>query len=173
MRGKPNIDLVLSLENFPLEIDNICADTKNKIFKRWGHVGSQAIPEIILKMFPLAQNVHQSLVICHYWWSRLLVKVNWLKHGSSERQFPGGKCTSKHYPSLLFFCVCVSDSYKMLPKPPFYVSLHLYAWNLFPALYADWLPRFMKSGDFLPMCHSFIKEVFVTSSCLFVSKPEV
>lgn len=34
LRGKSNIDLVLTLENFPLEIDNICADTKNKIFKR-------------------------------------------------------------------------------------------------------------------------------------------
>ena len=103
MRGKSNIDLVLTLENFPLEIDNICADTKNKIFKRWGHVGSQAILEIILKMFPLAQNVHQSLVICHYWCSRLLFKVNWLRHGSSERQFPGGKMHIQALSFTFFF----------------------------------------------------------------------
>lgn len=100
LRGKSNIDLVLTLENFSLEVDNICADTKNKIFKRWGHVGSQAILGIILKMFPLAQNVHQSLVICHYWCSRLLVKMNWLKHGSSERQFPGGE--EMHIQALSF-----------------------------------------------------------------------
>lgn len=173
MRGKSNIDLVLTLENFPLEIDNICADTKNKIFKRWGHVGSQAILEIILKMFPLAQNVHQSLVICHYWCSRLLVKVNWLKHGSSERQFPGGKMHIQALSFLTFFFFLVSDSYKMFPKPSFYVSPNIYAWNLFPALYADWLPGFMKSGDFLPMCHSFIKWVFVTSSYLWISKLEI
>lgn len=34
LRSKSNIDLVFTLENFLLEIDNICADTKNKIFKR-------------------------------------------------------------------------------------------------------------------------------------------
>lgn len=119
LRGKSNIDLVLTLENFPLEIDNICADTKNKIFKRWGHVGSQAILEIILKMFPLAQNVHQSLVICHYWCSRLLVKMNWLKHGSSERQFPGGE---NAHPSIIlsyfffffFWCQIVIKCFQSL-----------------------------------------------------------
>lgn len=103
LRSKSNTDLVFNFENFHLEINNICADTKNKIFKRWGHVGSQAILKIISKMFPLVQSVHQSLVICHCRCSRLLVKVNWLKTASTERQFPRGKCTSQHYPFWLFF----------------------------------------------------------------------
>lgn len=103
LRGNLNIDLVFILESFPLEIDSICADTKNKIFKRWGHVGSQAILEIISKMFLLAQNVHQNLVICHCWCSRLLVRVSWLKRGSPERQFPGGEMLIRALSFLTFF----------------------------------------------------------------------
>lgn len=163
---------MFTLENFLLEIDNICADTKNKIFKRWGHVGSQAILEIISKMFPLAQNVHVSLVICHYWCSRLLVKVNWLKSGSTERQFPKGEMHIQALPFLIFFPMFCSS--KMFPKSYFYVSLRTYVpWNLFPVLYADCFPRFIKSGHFLSMCYSFLKQVFVTFSYLWDSEPEI
>lgn len=129
LRSKSNIDLVFTLENFLLEIDNICADTKNKIFKRWGHVGSQAILEIISKMFPLAQNVHVSLVICHYWCSRLLVKVNWLKSGSTERQFPKGEMHIQALPFLIFspcFVVlkCFQSLISMFLSEPMYPEIY-------------------------------------------------
>lgn len=149
LRGNLNIDLVFILESFPLEIDSICADTKNKIFKRWGHVGSQAILEIISKMFLLAQNVHQNLVICHCWCSRLLVRVSWLKRGSPERQFPGGEMLIRALSFLTFFFF---QYWKVMTCFQSLISMFLFSlyepWNVFSILYVDWLSRFMKSGFF-------------------------
>ena len=122
---------MFTLRNFPLEMDNICADTKNKIFKRWGHGGSQAILEIISKMFPLAQNVYQSLVLCHYWFSRLLVKVNWLKRGSTQRQFPGGEMHIQALSFFLTFFFSVLGSYKCFQN---LISMFLSV-SMYPEIY--------------------------------------